>query len=486
MIGLLFGQFLIWALGSACVAVVWQSSLGSSCAVSRSDRAITIGYGYPIGTLLLAIYMRLLSAIGIPWSFLSIAAPMLAVAAGFFLMVPASHRRKLFGLQSIGGADAAVVEVKTRMRSVLCWVICTLIAAHLVMQFLEIVWRPLFPWDAWTQWATKARVWYETSRLAPFSDVATWLGGNTYIDAAPAYPANVPLMQVWACITIGSWDDSLMNMPSVFFAAGLAVALYGQMRYAGRGALLSISAAYAALSLPILDTHVALGGYADFPLAVYFSLSAIALWQWSICRDRRQLVLAVILAIACPLTKNPGWAWLATLIPALVVAFLPARGVLVVGALSLTGLLLAVAFGRADVTVWGYHVGGTYHAVWEPIWQNYYQFANWHLLWYVLPVLMLWNARRLFRPPLVAGTMIVMCGFAFLFIVFSFSNAAAWVTDYSTVNRATLHFAPLLVFYLFFLLRENRASMIQPTTADAGSASANALTSSKILNPVGD
>jgi hypothetical protein len=89
--------------------------------------------------------------------------------------------------------------------------------------------------------------------------------------------------------------------------------------------------------------------------------------------------------------------------------------------------------------------------VWEPLWQNYYEFANWHLLWYLLPVLMAFNYRRLLEPPLLAGTVMVATGLAFLFFVFSFSNAADWVADYSTVNRATLHLVPLLLFYVWKL-----------------------------------
>ena len=72
----------------------------------------------------------------------------------------------------------------------------------------------------------------------------------------------------------------------------------------------------------------------------------------------------------------------------------------------------------------------------------------------LLPILMVWNARRLFRPPLMVGSTIVLCGLAFLFIGFSFSSAANWVSDYSTVNRATLHMAPVIVFYLFRLVHE--------------------------------
>ena len=35
-----------------------------------------------------------------------------------------------------------------------------------------------------------------------------------------------------------------------------------------------------------------------------------------------------------------------------------------------------------------------------------------------------------------------------LFFVFAFSNASAFIADQTTVNRATLHLAPLVVCYM--------------------------------------
>jgi uncharacterized membrane protein (DUF485 family) len=180
-------------------------------------------------------------------------------------------------------------------------------------------------------------------------------------------------------------------------------------------------------------------------------LAAVALWQWSLTRDRGQAVLAVILAIACPLTKNPGWVWLLTLAPAVIITLLPRRGLHVVYGLWAAAAIILLGLSQAQVTLLGYRLHPTFQPVWEPLWQNYYEFANWHLLWYALPALLIVNRRRLLSTPLAAGTVTIASGLAFLFVVFNFTNAGVWVSDYSTVNRATLHLAPLLVFYLLAL-----------------------------------
>ncbi len=43
---------------------------------------------------------------------------------------------------------------------------------------LDVLWQPLYPWDAWTQWATKARVWYELGRIVPFANADDMVRGR--------------------------------------------------------------------------------------------------------------------------------------------------------------------------------------------------------------------------------------------------------------------------------------------------------------------
>ena len=63
-------------------------------------------------------------------------------------------------------------------------------------------------------------------------------------------------------------------------------------------------------------------------------------------------------------------------------------------------------------------------------------------------------------------------GLAFLLVAFSFTNARNWVTEQTTVNRAVLHIAPLmLVFTLLavhaWFARRRVASAPQPAAAAA-------------------
>jgi hypothetical protein len=55
--------------------------------------------------------------------------------------------------------------------------------------------------------------------------------------------------------------------------------------------------------------------------------------------------------------------------------------------------------------------------------------------------------------------MLVAAGVLFLFFVFAFTNARAWVDTQTTVNRAILHLAPLVVVWAMLVFRAGAARL---------------------------
>jgi hypothetical protein len=68
---------------------------------------------------------------------------------------------------------------------VLWFALLAWLALREAIKLAQVLAQPLYPWDAWMQWATKARVWYELGRIAPFAGSETWFAGGTtaYFDA---------------------------------------------------------------------------------------------------------------------------------------------------------------------------------------------------------------------------------------------------------------------------------------------------------------
>ena len=86
-------------------------------------------------------------------------------------------------------------------------------------------------------------------------------------------PAAINLIQVWANLGIGAWDDAKMNIAWPLLLGALALAAYGQARRVEASPLAAAVVAYLMASIPMLDAHAALAGYADLPLSVTFGLA---------------------------------------------------------------------------------------------------------------------------------------------------------------------------------------------------------------------
>jgi len=260
-----------------------------------------------------------------------------------------------------------------------------------------------------------------------------------------------------------------MNWPWLLLLIALTCAVYGVLRGEGIGPLASLVGAYLVASLPLLDTHAALAGYADLPMATIYTLAALAFYRWAMRRDWTDGALALGLALCCPLIKIPGLVWALTLVPGVVVALMPRRGLNVVGiayAVLLFGLL---ALARTNVVILGYRLHADFDPGWRSFWDAYLLSSSWNLLWYAAPVLAILGARHLVRPRLAPLAVVVGTGVGFLLFVTWFTNASGWMLELTTLNRATLHLAPLVVVLGMLLWRE-LAPGEEPAAAGAPAA----------------
>ena len=79
---------------------------------------------------------------------------------------------------------------------------------------------------------------------------------------------------------------------------------------------------------------------------------------------------------------------------------------------------------------------------------------NWHLLWYVVPVLLVVRRRR-FRNDRAARMLglMLLIDFAFLFALFFLTTASAWAQDFTSANRLILQLVPSVFVLAAVLLR---------------------------------
>jgi hypothetical protein len=471
---LLLGHALVWGLGVALVLALPGSKAAVSHAGAARDPtgevAWTLGAGWFAGAFVLTLVMRLVSIAGVPFSRLSIGGPVLVLLVLFAMFARGREqsspvtRDGAHGVTSHSSSDPLSRWQRWLWYALLAWIVL-----RLGLLLVETATRPLYAWDSWMQWATKARVWFSLKTMAPFLPLEGWLAssGTAYIDAAPHYPATVPLWQVWSALLIDRWDDSLTNFAWWATAVALASAIYGYLRNTGGSALAALTGAWLVASLPILDAHVALAGYADLPMAGYFTLAVLCGMRWTHKRDFRDLALFVLFAIALPTLKNPGKVWVLLLLPGMLIALLPRQGPRVVSVLVGLGMLATLALAQTHTSLLGYqlHLGGAFPA--RGLLDAYFVYANWHLLGLATVGALVIGYRSVLSPAIAPMSVTLGIGMLFLLFGFTFTNAYVWVEDQSTVNRATLHLAPLLVTWVMLVFGDWSKRMTALATADA-------------------
>ncbi len=443
-IELLLPQVLALAGGTLAVRFAFPTGLASwLCA---------LGYGYVVGQIFGAVGLYISGSIGFGVRFL----PAAVIQVALCVLLAAVLRRSLRGDTSVPHAVAPL-----KAEGVGTWV-AIVIAAILLLRVavlgLEATAQPLYPWDAWQQWGTKARVWFETGELKRFVSSDEWLQISSgsrdavYTDANPGYPPLVPLIQVWSLGPTHTWDDSAIGLTWAVLLAALCVAMVGQLFRATGYWPLALGAAYMAVSLPILGTHAALAGYADLPLSVMFCLAFMAAVAWVRFRRNGDAALAVLLLAFLPLFKRPGIAWVLTFLPFLIFAVIRRplrpmlRGALVVAFVGAAALIVVHVL-RASPATLGDSV--------ESVVANLFAWESWHLLWYLAIFLLVLHRRRRWSNELsVAGTTLGL-GAAFLAAVFWGTSLSASIADATTLNRAMLPLGPAMCFFLTLLIQRD-------------------------------
>jgi hypothetical protein len=437
-VALVASQILALGLGAALVARL----------VRRGPGALAVygGYGYVLGSIGITLILRALSVAGVKWNF---ALPAWIAAALATAIIASGRWRR--------PTPATPAAIRTESATgALFWLLFVLVAIHGGLALSEAWMRPLFPWDATTNWSSKARAWFEMRTMVPFVDDMTWVRSfdAVFTDAHPTYPAAIPLIQVWAALGWGTWDDAIINVgwPLTLFA--LAAGIYGQLRRLDVTPTVAMAGAFAVISLPFVDVHAALAGYADLTMAALYAFAVLSLACWVRGRRRADFVLLLACALAMPMVKTPGWAWLATVAAGVASVFLPRKWLIGLAAGALVGAVIGVAIAvHAGLTVMGYTFRGFSWSAVASLLDNVFSADSWHLLGIAIPVALIIGWRSMLAEAHLPVGLTLAAGAVFLAAVFLFSNTSQeGVITALTVNRALLHWVPALVAYLVWIL----------------------------------
>lgn len=415
-------------------------------------------YGFFIGYALLVLSIQVLDALGYGIHFTGVMTVL--TVAGF-----ASLAGVLFG-RSVGPVGERP-PLRVRLWGlVAAALLLGLIGFHLGLIGAEVWWRPVFPWDAWTTWSARAKVWVFHDAIVPFVGPAEWLadgGARTYTVAAYDYPKFVSLVQAWDGIGLGYWHDSLVNLPWLLCGIAILMLLYAQGRIAGLGVVMAVLLAYLLISMPLFHTHIALAGYADLWQAGYTGAALIALFQWRYGDgDRLQGLLGLLMLGASLMIKEEGMVW--ALLAGAWLVLARVRWPLVVGLFVAAGGLGLFAFLRGELAVTLPGIGplgfrdGLLMAPWLPkvalnfvdvtpsLLRGLFQYESWNLFWYGVVFSLPLLALRPREPAKRALALLLVLVAATLFVIFYLTDAGNWAEDATAFSRVLMQWLPVLLF----------------------------------------
>jgi hypothetical protein len=454
-----------WLLPFAAGCAVWLAL------VPRREPgwlAAAVGHGVVAGMLLAAAATSLFARADTTHAWLRAA---LALAVLVMLAALVAWRR----------ARVPVLPQSYKVENANKWIRVLLATALASLVFrgwlmLREVWlRPTFPWDAWDAWAVKSKTWFLLGHYAPFVSMPDWLAHpaqELYTGIAWAYPATLAWMQVWFASAAGGWIEPQVNLPWFALWIGLLFAHYGQWQALGLDRMRALAAMYALGSLPLLDVHVALAGYADLWLATMLGFAVLAWLRWRRERDAGQLAIAIVCAALLPAIKLEGAIWLLLCVAVAVYDVLPRRWRRLALAGVVAVLMALLVASRIDLPVPGLGwVEITHSRILVPALGEYavhfnadallsllnslFVQPNWHLLWWLAPGIAAWRWRALREDAALRHLgAFVLIGFAFLFFLFTCTDASRWAESYTAVNRLILQLVPATVTLLALACRD--------------------------------
>lgn len=340
-----------------------------------------------------------------------------------------------------------------------------LTAAWLAVRWLgavvEVVNRPLFPWDAWSGYAVEAKLWFfnpeaRTTIFATpfFQGQEIWMAGNKH-------PPGIALIQLWVLQALGRWDDALMNIAWPVGMLSLGILLFGLLRLFGSDLCVSAVTTALVLTSPMLNTHVALAGYGDIWVGILLLVAVGAVMQAVGHNQLTLLLLSACAAVSLLVIKVSSLVWAPVIMLGLLFGLLSfSQSIIVLVSLFVAGSAALWVYGHPIYIPNIGHMGFSEGSVVWPrmpesgdvfnmdavvsVFQQLFLVDNWHFFWYLalpLCVASSFHVRndRILRVLLV----VVAIGAGIVIVVFTMTTMSDHAVDATRVNRVFLHLAPL-------------------------------------------
>ncbi len=265
---------------------------------------LSIGAGYFLGYFLVSLLLVIYDFLNILFSINQfIALELLALL--FFLFFRKKQANETVKEKSNGSVSSNVVYL-------LSSVVIILMLYRWGLTLLDLLSKPLFPWDGWLSWTAKAKLIFFYNEIPEFygGTLPFWELDNSkkvFVSGGSRHPYFVSLIQVYSALAWGGWDDNIVVIPWLGLSIAVVLLTVGGLRYLGYGLLPAILSAYMIISMPIFDTHVSLGAYADVWVGGGLLICIFLLAIFLVDHEKSIIGLLVMFLLMVLLTKQSAF-----------------------------------------------------------------------------------------------------------------------------------------------------------------------------------
>lgn len=161
--------------------------------------------------------------------------------------------------------------------------------------------KPVYNFDAWANWALRAKVFYFEGGVNFDKTSQYYLGGGGHIN----YPLHLPILQAWVYTSIGEWDDQVVKIISPLYLLFFTLFLYSFLSKF-IGSTKSLFFAFIFISMPFMAYHAS-ADYADLPLGLFIGLSGMLYFLFLKKEENTYLVLSSLMFGLAGWVKNEGF-----------------------------------------------------------------------------------------------------------------------------------------------------------------------------------
>ncbi len=278
------------------------------------------------------------------------------------------------------------------------------------------------------------------------------------------------LSQAWPVIGINSWNDALLTLSHPFMFLSFLIIFYAVLRRSF-GRFYSIFFTFILSSIPFLVFHAGTA-YTDFPQAFYYSIATFYLFLFIKEFDHAKEPAAGYLVVSALLLGISVWAkksglYYAGINIAVLTLFLLINlkkikksdlKTLAWSALLFILIVFPWLAHHQFYTFKGFYAEATTsipqhllefksQGLSQALLRNTFFEDNWHLLGMLLLSVLLLYPRKAFSPPNIFLFAIIGAQLVMLFILFRFTNLQQCVFNETLLNRLTLHFSPVILYF---------------------------------------